>query len=72
MWNNPHHNLYLLEYYIMFDTNTMIKIGAGVVGGLVTLTGTYFWGKRNGKKAAAKVQTAQVKEDKSAEAASAK
>lgn len=56
----------------MFDTNTMIKIGAGVVGGLVTLTGTYFWGKHNGKKAAAKVQTAQVKEDKSAEAASAK
>lgn len=55
----------------MFDTNTMIKIGAGVVGGLVTLTGTYFWGKRNGKKAA-KVQTAQVKEDKSAEVASAK
>ncbi len=55
----------------MFDTNTMIKIGAGVVGGLVTLTGTYFWGKHNGKKAS-KVQTAQVKEDKSAEAASAK
>ena len=52
----------------MFDTNTMIKIGAGVVGGLVTLTGTYFWGRHNGKKAAGQVQTAQVKEDKSAEA----
>ena len=46
----------------MFDTNTMIKIGAGVVGGLVTLTGTYFWGKRNGKKSVAPVQTAQVNE----------
>lgn len=56
----------------MFDTNTMIKISAGVVGGLVTLTGTYFWGRHNGKKAAGQVQTAQVKEDKSAEATAAK
>lgn len=34
----------------MFDTNTMIKIGAGVVGGLVAITGSYFLGRHNGYK----------------------
>ena len=34
----------------MFDTNTMIKIGAGVVGGLASLTGAYLWGRHNGYK----------------------
>lgn len=46
----------------MFDTNTMIKIGAGAFVGLASLTGAYLWGRRNGKKSVAPVQTAQVNE----------
>ena len=52
----------------MFDTNTMIKIGAGVVGGLASLTGAYLWGRRNGYKKVTKSQQDNAPEAPASEA----
>jgi hypothetical protein len=62
--------LYLnqLEYIKMFDTNTMIKIGAGVVGGLVAITGSYFLGRHNGYKKVTKGQQEKAPEAPAPEA----
>ena len=52
----------------MFDTNTMIKIGAGVVGGLVAITGSYFLGRHNGYKKVTKAQQEKAPEAPAPEA----
>ncbi len=52
----------------MFDTNTMIKIGAGVVGGLVAITGSYFLGRHNGYKKVTKGQQEKAPEAPAPEA----